>query len=217
MTTKTKQPAQTNLKSSIAELHKIYARANAVLFNNELPEDIVIVIQSRGKRKAYGWMYTQPIWKAGEEQTLFEIGIASETMDRPYFEIIQTLLHEMVHVHNVLNDVKDTSRGGTYHSKAFRDTCIERGFEYVANDGKPDSRIGYSQVTLTAETKNKIKFWSINKNAFSVSRMDTEGEAKKKKSNVIKWQCPSCADIVRSSKPDVNIICGNCMQPFEMA
>jgi SprT-like family len=207
MTTKIKE---INLKTAIAELHKIYKRANTVLFNNELPDDIVIVIQSRGKRMAYGWMYTKPIWEAGENKELFEIGIASETLNRPYFETITTLIHEMVHVWNVLREVKDTSRGNTYHNKAFLKSCEAIGMEYT--HGQPDSKIGYSAVTLTTELENKIKFWGINKEAFVVARKDIHGAGEKKpkkKSNIIKWVCPSCGDIIRSSKDGIKAYCMN--------
>ncbi len=215
MTTK-KQTKEVNLKPAINELHKVYARANTVLFNNELPSDIVINIQSRGKRKAYGWMYTQPIWETGEESNeLFEIGIASETLKRDYFETITTLIHEMVHVWNVLKDIQDTSRGNTYHNKKFLASCEAHGLEYIHE--QPDSRIGYSAVTLKPETVNKIKFWGINKDAFSVSRKDMNGTGKaKKKSNIIKWEC-GCGDIVRTSKDGLNAICGKCGTRFEQA
>jgi hypothetical protein len=218
MTTKIKE---TNLKTAIAELHKIYKRANTVLFNNELPEDIVIVIQSRGKRMAYGWMYTKPIWEAGESKELFEIGIASETLNRPYFETITTLIHEMVHVWNAIRYeaeedekkkklYKDTSRGNTYHNKVFLKACEAVGMEYT--HGQPDSKIGYSAVTLTTELVNKIKFWGINQEAFTVARKDINGSGEKKpkkKSNIIKWTCPSCGDIIRSSKDGIKAYCMN--------
>jgi hypothetical protein len=209
MTTKTKQ-LTTNLQPAIAELHKIYKRANSVLFNNELPEDIVIVIQSRGKRMAYGWMYTKEIWESNEGKQLFEIGIASETLNRPYFETITTLIHECVHVVNVIRGIKDTSRGASYHNKAFLKACESIGMEYL--EEKPDSKIGYSAVTLTKELQNKIKFWGINKDAFQVARKDlfaTEGEKKKKKSNQIKLVCPCCGDIIRTTNPKVKAYCMN--------
>jgi hypothetical protein len=210
-TTKTKDN-NLNLKGAIAELHKVYKRANSVLFNSELPEDIVIVIQSRGKRMAYGWMYTKEIWSDGKGKEMFEIGIASETLNRPYFETITTLIHEMVHVANVIRGIKDTSRGASYHNKAFKKACEEIGMEYVANEGKPDSKIGYSQVTLTKELESKIKFWGINKDSFQIARIDlftTDGEKKKKKSNIIKLVCPCCGDIIRTTNPKVKAYCMN--------
>ncbi|OIJ12970.1 hypothetical protein BKP35_10445 [Anaerobacillus arseniciselenatis] len=217
MTTKTKKTPQTNLQPAITELHKIYKKANEILFNNELPEDVVITIQSRGKRKGtLGWMYTKPVWEAGEDKELYEINIASEALKRDYFEIITTLIHEMVHVWNAVGEVKDTSRGNSYHNKRFLASAIEAGMEYTHE--RPHEKIGYSAVTLTKETQNKIKFWGINKEAFAVSRKDLNaGGQAKKKSNIIKWCCPSCDLIMRSSKPNVNVKCIDCDEQLQQA
>lgn len=212
----------TNLQPVIKELHKAYDKANTVLFNGELPE-IVITMQSRGNRKGVlGWFVTSPIWENGEGIDLYEINIVPEAMHRDYIEILQTLIHEMIHVYCAVKGIKETSRGGSYHNKRFKEQAELHGMEYTHE--QPDSKIGYSAVTLTKETVNMIKFWNINKEAFSIARKEFGGAGKeKKKSNIIKWCCPKCGDIIRSSKADIKAMCVNddnesgepCMQMFE--
>lgn len=206
MTTKT----PTNLQPALKELHKFYDKANEILFKKELPP-IVITMQSRGNRKGVlGWFVTKEIWDNGTDN-IYEINIVPEAMNRDYLEILQTLLHEMVHVYCAIKGIKETSRGGSYHNKRFSDTAELFGLTYP--EEKPDSRIGYSAVVLKAETVNMIKFWSINKNAFTISRMDMGGAGKaKKKSNIRKYVC-GCGVIIRASK-EVNVGCLDCGTKF---
>lgn len=204
--TKTKKEV-TNLQPVIKELHKAYGMINKILFNNELPE-VVITMQSRGNKMpgVLGWFVTSPIWENGEGKTLYEINIVPEAMKRDYIEIIQTLAHEAVHVYCAVNKIKETSRGGSYHNKRFKQVAEEHGFEFL-HDG-PDSKIGYSMITFTPKTAGMIKCWNIDQDAFKIARLEYGGPAKdKKKSNIIKWVCPCCGDIVRSSKPDMFIKC----------
>lgn len=197
----------TNLQPVITELHKVYDKANQVLFKGELPA-IVITMQSRGNRKGVlGWFVTQPIWEAGEDKELYEINIVPEAMKRDYTEILQTLIHEMVHVYCAVKGIKETSRGGAYHNKKFKETAEMFGLEYTHE--APDSKIGYSAVTLKKETLNMLKFWNINKEAFKIARKEFGGQKEKKKTNIIKWVCPSCGDIIRSSKPTIKAYCMN--------
>jgi hypothetical protein len=127
----------------------------------------------------------------------------------------------MIHLHCHINEIKDTSRGYTYHNKQFKKQAELHGMEYT-HDG-PDPKIGYSAITLKADTIKMINKWGINKHVFQLARKEEMGGAKEKtKSNIIKWHCPTCGDIVRSSKSSVKIMCMNdddgnrepCMEMF---
>jgi hypothetical protein len=210
MAVKTITPAKTvkSIEPAIKALHQAFDKANKVLFNGELPS-VVITMNPRGKTKSLGWFTVNPAWTNGNEE-YHEINISPETLNRDFVEIIQTLVHEMLHLHNHVNGVKDTSRGNTYHNKKFLQSALEHGFEYVANEGKPDSKIGYSQITFTPKTVNLVKFWNVDKSAFTIVRKEFgTGSKEKKKSNIIKWVCPSCGDIIRSSKPTIKAFCMN--------
>lgn len=204
----------TNLQPAIKELHRAFDKANAVLFKGKLPE-VVITMQSRGNRKNnLGWFTVNPAWESGENE-YHEINISPEAMNRDYMEILTTLVHEMIHLYCHVNNIKDTSRGNSYHNKRFLQAAIEHGFEF--NHDAPDSKIGYSMITFTKQTENMVKFWNIDKSAFSIARKDFSGNGKtKKKSNIVKWECP-CGTIVRSSKPEINIVCMDCGGKFEQA
>ena len=113
------------------------------------------------------------------------------------------------------NDIKNTSRGGTYHNTNFKRVSEEHGFYYKEN--AYDKKCGWSFSSLTDETIEKIKNFGIDESVFSLRRYDfsaSGSDKEKKKSNIIKWQC-GCGQIVRSSKDGLNIICGDCGTKFK--
>lgn len=209
------------MKKQIEALYKAFDEFNERKFDGEVPRP-TITIQTRGNAKAYGWCSVHPIWN-GEEKT-HEINISAEYANRPFLEILGTLLHEMVHLHNISNGIKDCSRGGTYHNKNFK-----AGAERVGLIVSKSQKYGFSRTEVSEELAEEIREFGIDENTFNTARIDFEqakseagetvnpktGQAKKK-SNVIKWTCPECGAIVRSTKESVNIICGDCMVPFEM-
>ena len=98
-------------------LENAYVALNNKFFGGELPP-VIITIQS--SPRAYGHYTTWDAWHEGEEGYR-EINIGAETLDRPVPEIMGTLVHEMVHHYCAVNNIKDTSRNGTYHnSKGFK-------------------------------------------------------------------------------------------------
>jgi hypothetical protein len=201
-----------NMELTIAELHKAFRHLNEILFEGKLVTP-AIVVESKGKRQAYGWCSVHKIWKdeSGEVET-WEIGIASEHINRPIMEVMTTLLHEMVHLHNMQNGIKDTSRGFTYHNKRFKEQCEKHGMMF--KDDKPHEKYGWYNPVLKPETEAIIRELGINEEAFKVARMDFSTVAAEKKPSTYKWVC-GCGTIVRSTKPEINIICGDCGTKFE--
>ncbi|PFW43785.1 SprT-like domain-containing protein [Priestia megaterium] len=193
-------------------LHQLFRHYNETLFNGELPTP-AIVIESKGNKKAYGWCSVDKVWK-GEEVDVHEIGMASEHINRPFRETATTLLHEIVHLHNGLNGIKDTSRGYTYHNKKFKQQCELHGMEYVTMT-EADSKNGWNKPDLTDATWSMIKSWKLDEDAFKLARFDfSEQKKKEKKKTQWRWECP-CGTVVRSTKPVVNIACLDCGGKFE--
>lgn len=86
-----------------------------------------------------------------EQENYYEISICPEFMDRSIYDICATLLHEMVHLWNLQNDIQDCSRGNTYHNKKFKKVAEEHGL--IINY---DKRIGWSLTKLQPTTKEFI-------------------------------------------------------------
>ncbi len=209
----------TNYKRVTGYLDKIYKLLNEKYFSNELPM-IVLTIQSTPR--AYGHFTLYEAWHVNE--TGFrEINIGAGTLNRPIENIVATLLHEMVHHYCFIHQIKDTSRGATYHNKRFRAEAIKRDLiiEY-------DSRIGWS---ITSPSENLLNFCIENGlQDIQISRNDREifrttggtsdkpgiGNTGTTNSHSRKYICPCCKNSARATK-DIKLICGECLAKMELA
>lgn len=210
----------TNIQRSIQYLNKIFKALNEEYFSNELPTPI-LTIQSTPR--SYGHFTPWEAYRIkdsnGGNTGAVEINIGAGTLDRPIEEVTATLLHEMVHYYCYLNHIKDTSRGGAYHNKRFRDESEKRGL-HIDYDG----RIGWS---ITSPTDSLIDFIiacgfediRIGRNEFAglfvgIGTKAGNGGAEPptvKKGNSIKMICPCCGAIARVTRK-TNLICGDCMK-----
>lgn len=213
----------TNMQRAIGYLNKIFKALNEEYFDTELPTPI-LTIQSTPR--AYGHFTPWDAYRIKEEnggiRGAVEINIGAGTLDRPIEEVTATLLHEMVHYYCYLNNIKDTSRGGTYHNKRFKAEAEKRGLviDY-------DSRIGHSITSPSEELIDfiigygfdDIKLGRNEWETFRIGGGDKAGSGSngttvkppKKKTSSIKMICPCCGNIARVTKK-TNLICGDCME-----
>lgn len=210
----------TNYKRATGYLDKIFKLLNAEYFDGELPT-VVITIQSTPK--AYGHFTTYDAWHS-QDDTFKEINIGAGTLDRPIENVVSTLLHEMVHEYCFVKGIKDTSRGGAYHNKRFRDEAVRRGLciDY-------DSRIGYS---ITSPTEQLLDFciehsledikiarddlYGMYHGGMSGGKSRPIGTGTARGSNYRRYVCPKCGNIARTTK-DMKLICGDCMEIMQLS
>lgn len=132
--------------STMAELSaSMMATFNAInehFYNGELEKPVIAF--KEGKRKqAYGWIETRKQWIQGKNER-YEINLSVDFLsERSIEETISTLMHEMAHLYNILNVIKDTSRGGVYHNKKFKETAEAHGLIIEFNE-----HIGWSITHL---------------------------------------------------------------------
>lgn len=239
--TMTKQDASTvanlplppvTIESVTQELHKAFNLFNDAFFEGTLPVTAITIQSSGHRRLSMGWCSMKPVWGTKDaSQQMYEINLSAEFLADDFFEVMDTLLHEMVHLYHMVNDIQDTSRKGTYHNKKFRDKCLSIGFEYA--NPRPDKQHGYSFVRIGQQLKDRIGAMDINAETFVIARRgfnylravedgatpeeaiaETTYTGTSSTSNSIKWSCPTCDMSVRSYKKEVNIICGECNEKF---
>jgi hypothetical protein len=212
-----------SIEAMTSELHKAFALLNNRFFENQIPAPAITIQTSGHKKLSMGWCTTKEVWgdKDGKIK-LYEINISAEYVDLNFVETMDTLMHEMVHLYNIVHKVQDCSRNNTYHNKNFKARAIQSGFYFP--DKKPNKKYGWAFPKLTKETIEEIQKMDIDQAVFTISRRgsryfdsleemeeatsEESGEEKKKKS--FKWVCPGCALIVRSTKRDIHLKCGEC-------
>lgn len=206
------------------QLEKLFRMMNEDFFGGQL-EMPIITIQSSAR--SYGHYSVSPIWSVNGQEFKHEINIAAGTLDRDIEYTVATLLHEMCHMYNdtVLN-VQDCSRGGTYHNKQFKATAENVGLIVTKSD-----RYGYAHTAPSdsllewiidhLDSINEIKL-NRNEGGIRITGGNNTGNAtgqapgKNPNSHSIKYVCPHCGQIARTTKIS-NLICGDCMEALQIA
>ena len=214
----------TNYKRAVNYLSKIYGYCNEYFFNNELEEVTITVQENLG---TYGHVSVSETWFTADGKGTKELNISAQHLQRPVENVVATILHECSHIYNMEHGIKDVSVNGYYHNKNFKKTAEEIAKLSIEKDNK----YGWTKTYPTEETidfciKYGLEDIKISK-ATDFSGLFTRGgngntgkstgtgdKPKIKKGNSYKWVCPQCGTIVRSSKPYVNIVCGDCNETF---
>lgn len=213
------------LKSYQEMLEYAFDVLNKVYFNGELPPIVICIMSSK---RTYGHYTVNKEWRLNEDH-LHEINISAEHLDRPIENVCATLMHEMVHFYCCTQNIKAVSQGGRYHNKNFKREAEARGLIITQAP-----YIGWSVTEPSPEFIQVLKAYGIEKpidinrdgfyGGFGTDGLNgTNGTnglggddnlPKKPKSSTRKYICPSCGNSVRATK-DLNILCGDCMVPFE--
>lgn len=129
----TTNPAKRN-QLAIEELYRAFDFFNKKFMKNSLPK-VIITIQEAGRRNAYGW-FGESFWSDGIcDQGVCEINLSAEYMGRDPLFILETLLHEMAHLHNAVNSIRDCS-SGQYHNKKFKIAAEKFGLKVKRSGNK---------------------------------------------------------------------------------
>lgn len=203
-------------------LNKVFKLINSEYFDNELEMPTITIQSTVG---AYGHVTTSKVWKTESGKASYELNIGADYLDRPIENIVATLIHEGCHLYAMQNGIKDTSNRGVYHNKRFKALAEDRGLIIEKH-----SRYGWTITTPSETTINfcidndlqevlitrhtGITFTGVGtgKNGNGTPVKPTAP----KKGNSIKWICPCCDAIVRSTKI-LNIVCGDCNEKFIQA
>lgn len=191
-------------------LEKMYQSLNADLFGGQLVTP-AITIQSTPS--VYGRVSCQKIWKSDDLET-YELNIGAGTLNRPIENVVTTMVHEMVHIYHLQNDIQDTSRGGTYHNKKFKEKAESVGL-VIGHD----ARYGWA---ITAPGESLIAYVKVHNWKDILLHRDelvtvggksgsNGGSGARKPSSTRKYICPRCGASVRATRA-IKIICGDCFE-----
>lgn len=196
----------------VKKTEEMFDLFNEHFYHDELTRP-AITVSPDGGRGAYGWCSIQKIWNA-EGEKYREINLCAEYLDRPIFELAATLLHEMAHLYNLEHDIQDVSNNGYYHNMKFKATAEAHGLHIEKH-----AKYSWTVTTLAPEAEAWIKE-ALGETGINASRLTVEGGSKggsKKFINrSIKYVCPCCGTIIQATR-EVNVICGDCGEPFKRA
>ncbi len=212
----------TSYNRTVQYLNKVFKLINAEYFDGELEMPTITVQSTVG---AYGHVTTSKVWKTESGNASYELNIGADYLSRPIEHIVATLIHEACHLYAMQKGIKDTSNKGIYHNRRFKELAEERGLQIDRHD-----KYGWTITNPTDETiefciDNDLQEVLITRNTgltfvgIGIGKNGNGNPTKPitpKKGNSIKWVCPCCGAIVRSTKV-VNILCGDCNESFIMA
>lgn len=145
--------SEATIKPTIEKLESLFTTFNKRFYNGELEKAVITVSPDEG-RNAYGWCTTYKAWKNQQdsEKGYYEINICAEHLSRNFNELCSTLLHEMVHLWNLQTEIQDTSRGGSYHNKKFKEVAEQHGLHI-----EQVPKYGWTKTTLNEEGERFIE------------------------------------------------------------
>jgi predicted RNA-binding Zn-ribbon protein involved in translation (DUF1610 family) len=210
-------------------LDELFVIFNFKFFRGDLKKPVITVQSNRSHGMVMkGWCTTKKMWlQTDTQEEYYEIAVCPEFFDLGVLEIAATFLHELVHLYNLQNEIKDVSRGGYYHNREFKKRAEECGMycdkvlEY-----------GWTRTSLKPETREYVEDLNIDRKAFNLIRKkafmllppETDDGSRGNggtaqadplpRQSYRKYVCPSCGMAVRATR-DVNVKCGDCDETME--
>lgn len=195
---------------ALEELYRIFDILNRDKFNSELSAPVITIQKTRGR--TLGHFTLDRTWRdknneEDEEASYYEINVDPRWFNtRTPADVAETLLHEMCHYYNKMNDIKDCS--GNVHNKKFKASAERVGL--IVERGKG---VGYGYTSMSEALKAYMdEVVKPNDAAFEYFRtapVKPSGAGGGRKKSIFKYTCPECGAEVKG-KRDMTIKCGIC-------
>lgn len=214
--------SQSFTKDQYDLLDAAYQFFNDKLFNNQLPECMIVLHRkksSRGYFHAERYVQKSEIESKGKKKKLNfidELALNPDEFDRTDIAILSTEVHEMAHVWRHRCSGKEPSKGG-YHDKLWAKKMVEIGLtpKAIAKDGSLTDKQTGQKVTheimknglFERHCLSFLKGRSIKLSSFELPK--TSQQSKK---NKIKYSC-SCGNNIWG-KPGLSVQCNECKESF---
>lgn len=201
-------------------LNKVFNLINREYFDSNLEMPTITIQSTVG---AYGHVTTSKVWQTETGKASYELNVGADYLSRPIEDVVATLIHEACHLYAMQNGIKDTSNRGVYHNSRFKAIAEARGLIIQKHDKYGWTLTSPSEKTVDFCIRNDLQDIRVTRNTgftftgIGTGKAGNAGNPPKptaKKGNSIKWVCPKCGAIVRSTKT-LNILCGDCMIPFQ--
>lgn len=178
---------------------------------------VVVVVAAGSDARAKGRLklghFAASRWHLKEQTALAEVLVGGEGLRRGPVDVLGTLLHEAAHGLAQARSVKDTSRGGRFHNRRYRELAEELGLEVAEV-----APIGWSATTVPDPLADRYRQVLDDLAAalvlWRVAEPTTTGASTSR--NGMSCTCP-CGRRIRvsvSTHEEAPIICGACGDSF---
>ena len=216
-----------SLRPTIAELERILKWSFRSLGMDQLYIDrqgiaeqlerVTVVVETTAKRpNVLGHFLcktAQTAWRTREGEAISEIKISAEYLQRDPMEIAATVIHEALHLWNWYLGLKDTSSGGAYHNKLFKEQAKLIGLE-TGEISVPGH--GYAHTTMSEELETKVRKQLKPKlEAFQIFKEKAPKKKTVRKPKLALWECQCVIKLRVAYDTELNAKCDDCGEQFE--
>lgn len=195
---------KTSLTPLITEAERCLAEAIKHFKLVVKPEQILVTVQSKGRKNAVGWFWAER-WsekkagaaKSGKGAAFHEINISAECITTHHMG--ELMLHELAHAENNAKDIKDCSN--RVHNKHFKTMAETLGLEV-----KPrDKSVGYGYTDLGPGAKDFLAKIKFDQELFTKARVNAASKTAGAGSRMLKVECPACEYVARITRKWLDI------------
>lgn len=175
--------------STTKGLSELYSCLNREFWSGELPP-VAFTTSFAKQRITWGILFTPQC----------RISVHYKLLKSKQEDLYMNMLHQMIHVKNKINDIKDTSHADRYHNKKFADEAKKVGLLLDYN-----KLTGHNVVGISDEAVSKInKIFNYQQYLKEVEENEVP-----EKWNMYTYRCPKCNRVVNAFSTN-KIICGYC-------
>jgi len=180
----------------------------------EVPPAIIVLASGTQTKAAKLGHFAIGRWTVeGNPSAQPEVLVAGEGLGRGGAEVLATLLHEAAHGLCWTRRIRDTSRGGRYHNRAFR-----RMAEHVGLLVTQSKQLGFAHTTLGEQAQHEYATTIGDLAAhLRLSRQgEPHGAGKPVARNlaVARCACPRKIRVAPATLAAAPIVCAACQAPF---
>lgn len=204
-----------------AMLNDLFNVLNKKFYNGDLPILPICLTATTRSITAFNPDVTTVFERKRKQEC--QLNFSDDILTDPISIACTRMLHVMCHYYCYLHDIPDTSRQNTYHNKRFKKQAEKHGLIQV-NDGKYGWSISNPSRELAHFCATELKGFSFGVFRYTHYKkdetiQDTDNdtirltlEINNPNSHSIKLTCPFCGTSIRTTKPSLKDICGNCYE-----
>ena len=221
MTTKTGWLSINSPRPTMKEFERIIKKAEVLIASRigEIPDKVKLEVRPDfdGKRsKCSGYFQADAYKDKRNDKLVAAISLSPEQLNRPLLDIIETIVHEVLHAFNHWCGINDCSANDR-HNGDFKKACDKIGLITKTKDELTDkewNNIGHGFTSFSDELRELvINEWKPDADAWNLYRVENPPKAKKKSHRrTSSWECGTNGSVAAGTEFDAT--CNECESQF---